>query len=60
MGVGTMAEYANALAVNGSIVASAYNYFSDASLKDDVVDVSESECVAMLEAVAPKTYRRSD
>ena len=46
--------------MNGSIVASAYNYFSDASLKDDVLDVSESECVAMLEAVTPKTYVRND
>jgi len=60
LGVGTVLEYANALAVNGSIVASAYNYFSDASLKDDVLDVDESECVAMLEAVASKTYRRND
>ena len=60
MGVGTTLEYANALAVNGSIVASAYNYFSDASLKQDVESVDESACVTLLEAVTPKTYVRND
>ena len=60
MTIGTTAEYPNRLAVNGSIVAGSYNYLSDASLKDDMLDASESDCLAMLEAVTPKTYVRND
>ena len=58
--IGTTSYYPNRLVVSGSVIATSYNNFSDASLKDDVLDVSESECVTLLEAVAPKTYRRND
>ena len=43
-----------------SWLARTINYLSDASLKDDVLDASESDCLAMLEAVTPKTYVRND
>ena len=56
----TTATYTSPLVVEGPIVGASFHTLSDASLKDDVLEVAESDCVAMLEAVTSKTYMRND
>ena len=48
------------LAVSGSATALGFTSSSDARLKDAVEDLSEVACTAVLMAVKPKKYVRSD
>ncbi len=57
---GKFTEYSDRLVVNGNIQASGYNSLSDISLNDEVGNVSEIECVGMLNHVKAKTYIRKD
>ncbi len=58
--VGTTTPQSTELYVDGDIVATSYTDISDASLKDNVENVNEAECITMLRAINAKTYLRND
>ena len=45
----------NVTAPNGSFLSN-----PDITLKDNVEDIDNNECIRLLEAVSPKTYTRND
>ena len=45
----------NVTAPNGSFVSN-----SDITLKDNVTDIDNNECIRLLETISPKTYTRND
>ena len=43
-----------------SMYANGFNALSDISLKENIEDVNEDDCIDFLRSVKPKTYTRND
>ena len=49
-----VSQYSQNITING------ISYFSDRSVKNNIEDIDENECMNLLENIKPKTYERSD